>query len=180
TTVPQGGGAYSGGYTWSLAGVRSGLLLAALYPTSVAAPTSGWYGSAIPSGWVAHTNTGVCQTPQAGTTLGGKLTNYKAQIYLKTDVEYLQEDNVPIIVQSDGFHARAGSSIILNPQSGIPAVHVLYNDPVVGWTEVFDSLGSALEYSDLPRSFDVPTSDPLYVPNPGATDIPAIQNRGYI
>jgi hypothetical protein len=180
TTVPAGGGAYSGGYTWSLAGVRSGLLLAALYPTSVAPPASGWYGSAIPSGWVAHTNTGVCQTPQAGTTLGGKLTNYKAQIYLKTDVEYLQEDNVPIIVQSDGFHARAGSSIILNPQSGIPAVHVLYNDPVVGWTEVLDSLGSALEYSDLPRSFDVPTSDPLYVPNPGATDIPAIQNRGYI
>jgi hypothetical protein len=180
TTVPQGGGAYAGGYTWSLAGVRSGLLLAALYPSSVAAPANGWYGSAIPPGWVAHTNTGVCQTPQAGATLGGKLTNYQAQIYLKTDVEYLQEDNVPIIVQSDGFHARAGSSVILNPQSGIPTVHILYNDPVAGWTEVFDSLGSELEYSDLPRSFDVPTSDPLYVPNPGATDVPAMQNRGYI
>jgi hypothetical protein len=37
---------------------------------------------------------------------------------------------------------------------------------VVGWTEIFDSLGSALEYSDLPRSFDVPTSDPLFVPEP--------------
>jgi hypothetical protein len=180
TTVPQGGGAYSGGYTWSLAGVRSGLLLAALYPTSVAAPANGWYGSTIPSGWVAHTNTGVCQTPQAGTTLGGKLTNYKAQIYLETDLEYLQEDNIPIIVQSDGFHARAGSSVILNPQSGTPTVHILYNDPVVGWTEIFDSLGSELEYSDLPRSFDVPTSDPLYVPNPGATDLPAIQNRSWI
>ncbi|MGD1100846.1 MAG: hypothetical protein ABSA59_02175 [Terriglobia bacterium] len=180
TTVPAGGGAYSGGYTWSLAGVRSGLLLAALYPTSVAQPASGWYGSAIPAGWVAHTNTGVCQTPQAGTTLGGKLTNYQAQIYIKTDLEYLQEDNVPIIVQSDGFHARAGSSVILNPESGIPTVHILYNDPVAGWTEVFDSLGSELEYSDLPRSFDVPTSDPLFVPNPGSTDLPAIQNRGYI
>jgi hypothetical protein len=180
TTVPIGSGAYAGGYTWSLAGVHSGLLLAALYPTSVAQPASGWYGSAIPSGWVAHTNTGVCQTPQAGTTLGGKLTNYKAQIYVKTDIEYLLEDNVPIIVQSDGFHARAGSSVILNPESGIPAVHILYNDPVVGWTEIFDSMGSELEYSDLPRSFDVPTSDPLFVPNPGSTDVPAIQNRGYI
>ncbi|MGO8792687.1 MAG: hypothetical protein ACLQVL_35595 [Terriglobia bacterium] len=180
TTVPIGGGAYAGGYTWSLGGVRAGMLLAALYPTSVAPPASGWSGSTIPAGWVAHTNTGVCQTPQAGSTLGGKLTNYKAQIYVKTDLEYLQEDNIPIIVQSDGFHARAGSSVIVNPESGIPTVHILYNDPVVGWTEVFDSLGSALEYSDLPRSFDVPTSDPLFVPNPGATDLPAMQNRSYI
>ncbi len=115
TTVPPGSGAYAGGYTWSLAGVRPGLLLAALYPTSVAPPASGWYGPAIPSGWVAHTNTGVCQTPQAGTTLGGKLTNYKAQIYVKTDIEYLLEDNIPIIVQSDGFHARAGSSVMATP-----------------------------------------------------------------
>ena len=180
TMVPAGGGAYAGGYTWSLAGVRTGLLLAVLYPTSVAQPASGWYGPAIPAGWVAHTNTGVCQTPQAGTTLGGKLSSYKAQIYLKTDIEYLQEDNIPIIVQSDGFHARAGSSVILNPGSGTPTVHILYNDPVAGWTEVFDSLGAELEYSDLPRSFDVPTSDPLYVPNSGASDTPALQNRGYI
>jgi hypothetical protein len=180
TTVPIGGGAYAGGYTWSLANVHPGLLLAALYPTSVAQPASGWYGPAIPAGWVAHTNTGVCQTPQAGATLGGKLSSYKAQIYVKTDVEYLVEDDVPIIVQSDGFHARAGSSVILNPNSGTPAVHILYNDPVAGWTEIFDSMGLELEYSDLPRSFDIPTSDPLYVPNPGATDIAAMQNRAYI
>jgi len=178
TTVPAGGGAYAGGYTWSLAGVRAGLLLAVLYPTSVAAPVTGWCGPAIPSGWVAHTNTGVCQTPQSGNTLGGKLTNYKAQIYVKTDLEYLQEDNVPIIVQSDGFHARAGSSVM--PMPGKAAVHILYDDPVVGWTEVFDSMGSELEYSDLPRSFDLPTSDPLFVPDPGLTDLPAMQNRGYI
>ncbi len=178
TTVPAGGGAYAGGYTWSLANVHQGLLLAALYPTSVAQPASGWSGAAIPSGWVAHTNTGVCQTPQAGTTLGGKLTDYKAQIYVKTDIEYLQEDNVPIIVQSDGFHARAGSSVIAAP--GTAAVHILYNDPIVGWTEVLDSLGTELEYSDLPRSFDIPTSDPLFVPNPGSTDVPAMQNRSYI
>jgi hypothetical protein len=178
TTVPPGSGAYAGGYTWSLANVHPGLLIAALYPTSVAPPANGWCGAAIPAGWVAHTNTGVCQVPQGGTTLGGKLSSYKAQIYVKTDAEYLLEDNVPIIVQSDGFHARAGSSVIATP--GTPAVHILYNDPVVGWTEIFDSMGSELEYSDLPRSFDVPTSDPLFVPNPGATDVPAIQNRAYI
>lgn len=180
TTVPAGAGAYAGGYTWSLGGVRAGLLLAALYPSSVPPPANGWYGAALPPGWIAHTNTGVCQAPQQGTTLGGKLAAYKAQIYVKTDIEYLLEDNVPIVVQSDGFHARAGGSLILNQNSGVPAVHILYNDPVVGWTEVFDSLGSELEYSDLPRSFDIPTSDPLFVPNPGATNVPAMQNRGYI
>src|SRR5208337_919605 len=63
---------------------------------------------------------------------------------------------------------------------GNAAVHILYNDPVVGWTEVFDSMGSELQYSDLPRSFDLPTSDPLYVPDPGSTELPAMQNRGYI
>jgi len=180
TTVPVGGGAYAGAYTWSLGNVHPGLLIAALYPTSVSQPVNGWSGASIPSGWVAHTNTGVCQPPQAGTTLGGKLTNYKAQIYIQTDIEYLQEDNIPIIVQSDGFHARVGSSITLSSASGTPAVHILYNDPIVGWTEVFDSLSAELEYSDLPRSFDVPTSDPLYVPNPGTTNIPAIQNRSFI
>ncbi len=178
TVVPTGSGAYGGAYTWSMANVFPGLLLAALYPTSVTQPSSGWYGSTIPAGWVAHTNTGVCQTPQANATLGGQLTGYKAQVYIKTDIEYLLEDNIPIIVQSDGFHARAGSSLIATP--GTTEVHILYDDPVVGWTEIFDSAGEELAYSDLPRSFDVPTSDPLYVPDPGATDLPAIQNRGYI
>ena len=178
TTGPAGGGAYAGGYTWSLAGVRAGLLLAALYPTSIAPPASGWSGSTIPTGWVAHTNTGVCQAPEAGASLGGKLTNYKAQVYIQTDLEYLLEDNIPIIVQSDGFHARAGSSAMATP--GTAEVHILYNDPVVGWTEISDSLGSALEYSDLPRSFDVPTSDPLFVPDPGATDLPTMQSRSFI
>ena len=178
TVVPLGAGAYAGGYTWSLGNVHPGLLLAALYPTRVARPAVGWSGAAIPTGWVAHTNTGVCQTPQAGTTLGGKLSAYKAQIYVKTDIEYLLEDNVPIIVQSDGFHARAGSSLIATP--GTAAVHILYNDPIAGWTEILDSLASELEYSDLPRSFDIPANDPLFVPNPGATNLPAMQNRSYI
>jgi hypothetical protein len=178
TTAPAGSGPYAGGYTWSVGNVHPGLLLAALYPSRVAPPASGWCGAVIPAGWVAHTNTGVCQTPQPGTTLGGKLASYKAQIYVKTDIEYLLEDNVPIIVQSDGFHARAGSSVIATP--GTPAVHILYNDPVAGWTEILDSAASELAYSDLPRSFDVPANDPLFVPNPGASNIPAIQNRSYI
>jgi len=169
-TIPNAG-------TWSLARVHPGLLLAALYPASVPQPASGWYGFAIPAGWVAHTNLGVCQAAGAN-QLGGKLTDYKAQIYVKTDIEYLQEDNIPIIVHSDGFHARVGSSVI--PTGGTPALHILYNDPLVGWTEVYDSLESELVYQELPRSFDLPTSDPLFVPNPGATDIPAIQNRSYI
>jgi hypothetical protein len=169
-TIPNAG-------TWSLARVHPGLLLAALYPASVPQPASGWYGPALPTGWVAHTNSGVCAA--AGPNqLGGKLRDYKAQIYVKTDIEYLQEDNVPIIVQSDGFHARVGSSVI--PAGGTPTVHILYNDPQVGWTEVHDSFESELAYQELPRSFDLPTSDPLFVPNPGATDIPAMQNRSYI
>ena len=172
-----GGDAVSNGGTWSMAGVHPGLLLAALYPASVPPPANGWCGSAIPTGWVAHTNTGVCQTPGLN-QLGGKLTNYKAQVYVKTDIEYLQEDNIPIIVQSDGFHARAGSSVV--PGTGTPSVHILYNDPLAGWTEVHNSLESQLASQDLPRSYDVPTNDPLFVPNPGATNIPAIQNRSYI
>jgi len=171
------GGPNSGAQTWSLGGVNQGLLLAALYPTSVSQPSNGWSGAAIPAGWVSHTNSGVCQVP--GTNqVGGKLTSYKAQVYVKTDIEYLQEDNIPIIVQSDGFHARAGSSVV--PAAGTPAVHILYNDPVAGWTEVYDSLESELAYQGLPLSFIIPTNDPLYVPNPGSTDIPAIQNRSFI
>jgi hypothetical protein len=177
TASLAGGGAYSGAYTWSLGGISQGLLLAALYPVSIPAPAPGWHGSAIPAGWLAHTNSGVCGVPGANQP-GGKLANYKAQVFVKTDIEYLQEDNIPIIVQSDGFHARAGSSVV--PAAGTPAVHILYNDPVAGWTEVHDSLSSGLAYQGMPLSFDVPVNDPLYVANPGGTNVPAIQNRSYI
>ena len=175
-TAP-GGNAIPNAATWSLAGVHPGLLLAALYPASVSPPASGWNGTAIPPSWLAHTNLGVCQMPGPN-QLGGKLSDYKAQIYVKTDIEYLEEDNVPIIVQSDGFHARVGSSVI--PASGTPVVHILYNDAVAGWTELYESLETELAYQDLPRSFDIPISDPLFVSNPGVSNIPAIQNRSYI
>ncbi len=176
TTAP-GGNAIPNAGTWSLGSVHPGQLLAVLYPTSVSRPATGWYGSTIPGGWVAHTNTGVAETPGPN-QLGGKLLGYKAQIYVKTDIEYLQEDNIPIVVQSDGFHARVGLSVV--PSSGTPAVHILFDDPVAGWTEVYDSLQSELVYQDLPRSYDIPTSDPLFVANPGATNLPALQNRSYI
>lgn len=178
TASPIGGGAYSGAYTWSIGGVSlAGVMLAVLYPTSVSQPSPGWFGSTIPAGWAAHTNTGVCQVPSANQP-GGKLSNFKAQIFVKTDIEYLQEDNIPIIVQSDGFHARAGSSVV--PAAGTASAHILYNDPVAGWTEVYDSLESDLAFQGLPLSFNIPTSDPLYVPNPGGTNLPAIQNRSFI
>jgi len=175
-TAPDGN-AIPNAATWSLAGVHTGFLFAALYPANVAQPPTGWYGSAIPGGWVAHTNLGVSQPP-GPSQLGGKLTNYKAQIYVKTDVEYLQEDNIPLVVQSDGFHARVGSSVIT--AAGTPVVHILYNDPVAGWTEVYESLEAQLAYQSLPRSFDIPTNDPLYVPNVAASNIPSLQNRSYI
>jgi hypothetical protein len=102
---------------WGAQVLGAGVLIAVLYPTSVSQPSSGWSGEYLPAGWLCHSNTGV----------GYKLRDYFARIYAKTDVEYLQEDNIPIIVQDD-FHARCGSSHPLYP--GLPTVHVMYNDPV--------------------------------------------------
>lgn len=178
TSVLRGSGSYTGPYTFSVANVSFGQLLAVLYPTTVSQPATGWSGAAIPAGWVSHTNTGVCQYPQVGVTLGGKLSAYKAQVYTYNGTaETLVEDNIPIVVQSDGFHARAGSSVYLSPAAGVtPTVHICYNDPVAGWTEVYSSLQSTRTYEDLPRSYDVSTNDPLYVANPVA-GTPAMQNR---
>ncbi|MGO8732083.1 MAG: hypothetical protein ACLQVM_04735 [Terriglobia bacterium] len=152
---------------WGAQVLGAGVVMAVLYPTSVAQPSSGWSGEYLPAGWLCHSNTGV----------GYKLTNYFARIYAKTDVEYLQEDNIPIIVQDD-FHARCGS--ILVPRPGLPTVHVMYNDPVKGPTQVCTSLAAAWAFPSLPLSFIVPTSDPLYFPDPTATNGAALQNRSYI
>src|SRR5438552_237124 len=124
---------------WWLPSVTSaGTLIAALYPASVAQPAGGSHGTTLPAGWISHTNTGV----------GAKLTNYKAQIFSKTDVEYLQEDNVPIIVQ-DPCHARIGSSVV--PAAGTVSMQILYNDPVAGWISEFDLLQTLAAYPGLPR-----------------------------
>jgi hypothetical protein len=156
-----------GGY-WGAQITNPGLVVAVLYPASVPQPASGWYGATLPAGWLCHSNTGI----------GQKLSNYFARIYSKTDIEYIQEDNIPIIVQ-DSYHARCGSSVV--PAPGEVTLHILYNDPVLGVPVlVYTSLAGQSELSDLPLSFIVPTSDPLYVPDTTQTNCPAFQNRSYI
>jgi len=167
-TTALGGDAFESAGTFSVASVAPGLLLAVLYPASVAQPASGWSGAQVPAGWVAHSNMGI----------GSQLSNYKAQVFVKTDIEYLQEDNIPILMQADDFHARCGSSVW--PGEGAPTVHVLYNDPVAGWITVYSSMQSLAAYQGLARSFDVPTSDPLYDPNPTLSNAAALQNRSFI
>ncbi len=157
----------SGVYTWSVASAQAGNVIAVLYPTTVSQPGVGSSFATLPAGWVAHSNMGV----------GQKLTNYKAKIFSKTDIEYLQEDNVPIIVQ-DAHHARSGSSVI--PAAGTMTMHIYTNDPAVGWTQVFTTLQNLAAYKDLPRSLDVPTSDPNYVADPTTTSAAVIQNRSFI
>jgi hypothetical protein len=152
---------------WAAQVPNQGLVIAVLYPTSVPQPAVGFSCSVLPAGWICHSNTGV----------GYKLTDYFARIYAKTDVEYLQEDNIPIIVQDD-YHARCGSSLVLRP--GTPTVHVMYVDPVKGPTQVCTSLAADWAFPSLPLSFVVPTSDPLYFPDPTATEGAALQNRSYI
>src|SRR5947208_2140712 len=156
-----------GAAVWGPANAAAGAVIAVLYPTSVSQPPSGSFFGALPAGWLAHSNTGV----------GKKLSSYFARVYSKTDIEYLQEDNVPIIVQ-DAHHARCGSSVI--PASGALTVHVVYSDPVVGPTMVFTSLQNLAAYQGLVRSFQVPTSDPLYVPDLTATNAAALENRSFI
>ncbi|HMD97334.1 MAG TPA: hypothetical protein VKM93_08435 [Terriglobia bacterium] len=152
---------------WAAQVIGPGLVVAVLYPSSVPQPSTGWSGAHLPAGWICHSNTGI----------GSKLTGYFARIYSKTDIEYLQEDNIPIILQ-DPYHARCGSSVV--PAAGTTTVHIVYQDPVAGPTLVYTSLETISAFASLPKSFAVPTSDPLYVADPTATDIPALQNRSYI
>lgn len=152
---------------WAAQVAGPGLVVAALYPASMPQPTPGAYSPSLPPGWIAHTNTGI----------GLKLSQYFGRIYSKTDVEYLQEDTIPIVIQ-DPYHARVGSSVV--PAPGTVTLHILYQDPVNGPTLVYTSLANQSAFSDLPLSFVVPTSDPLYVPDPTSTNIGALQNRSYI
>ena len=152
---------------WAAQVIGPGLVIAALYPSTVPQPAPGAAFSSLPAGWIAHTNTGI----------GPRLASYFARIYSKTDIEYLLEDNIPIVVQ-DAYHARVGSSAI--PEPGTVTVHVLYQDPVNGPTLVYSSLANESAFADLPLSFVVPSSDPLYVPDPTTTNIGALRNRSYI
>lgn len=156
-----------GAATWGAVSAAAGAVIALLYPATRPQPASGSFFGAPPAGWLAHSNSGV----------GKKLSSYFARFYSKTDIEYLQEDNVPILVQ-DAHHARAGSSVVL--AAGTLTVHIIYIDPVAGPTTVFTSLQNLAAYRGLPRSFSVPTSDPLYVPDVTATNVAALQNRSFI
>lgn len=156
--------------TWSASisyGGTPGAMLAVLYPTSVAQPSSGWFGATLPAGWKAHSNMGV----------GKKLADYLGRVYSKTDIEYLKEDNLPVIVQ-DAHHARVGSTKVMG--TGTPTMHVVYNDPVAGWLSVFSTLQHQAVFGALPRSLEVPTSDPVYVPDVTITNSAAVQNRSWI
>ena len=111
--------------------------------------------------------------------MGNKLRDYFVRVYAKTDIEYLQEDNIPIIVQ-DSIHARFGSSLV--PAAGTPTAHLVYNDAVLGPVELYSTLENSAVYSDLPRSIEVPPGDPDYV-SPGllaGSSTPYIQNRCWI
>src|SRR5574340_810252 len=109
----------SGSATWGPVTAATGAVIAALYPSTAPQPALGAAFATLPVGWLAHSNTGV----------GTKLANYFARVYTKTDIEYLQEDNIPIVVQ-DAHHARVGSS--LAPAPGALTVHIVYQDPVAG------------------------------------------------
>jgi hypothetical protein len=156
--------------TWSASLTHSGTpgaLIAALYPTSVAQPAPDWFGATLPAGWRAHTNMGV----------GRRLLDYIGRVYSKTDIEYLQEDNLPVIVQ-DAHHARLGSTRVMG--AGTPTMHLIANDPVAGWLNVFSTLQHLAVFADLPRSLDIPISDPLFVPDVTLTNSAALQHRSWI
>lgn len=154
--------------TWGGINAGAGTVIAFLMPAASAQPAPGSFTSGI-TGWVAHSNTGV----------GNKLHDYFARIYLKTDIEYLQEDNVPLIVQ-DSTHARLGSSVVVG--EGTPIAHVIYNDPQLGPVDLYSTLQNLAVYSDLPRSIEVPPGDPDLV-GPGtvtSSNLAYIQNRCWI
>lgn len=152
--------------SWAMPVGSAGTAIAVLYPNSVAPPsTIGADFSVLPSGWIAHSNTG----------LGPKLTGYYAQFYSMTDIEYLQEDNIPVVVQ-DALHASCGSSVV--PATGTVTVHILQDNAIAGPQLVFSSAQSS--YEALPRSFDIPTTDPLYVENPAQSNQAPLADRSFI
>ena len=164
----QGSSAIAADNTWSVASVHAGTVIAFLMPVGSTQPAAGSSTSLV-TGWTSHSNVGV----------GNKLRDYYIRVYAKTDKEYLQEDNIPIIVQ-DSTHARFGSSVI--PATGTPTAHIIYNDPVLGPVDLYSTLQNLAVYSDLPRSIEVPPGDPDYA-SPGivaSSNTAYIQNRSWI
>lgn len=144
----QGSSAIAPDDTWRVASVAAGTVVAFLMPATAPQPSPGSWTAEV-TAWIAHSNLGI----------GTRLRDYFVRIFAKTDIEYLQEDNIPLIVQ-DSMHARFGSSRPI--ASGIPTAHVIYNDPVLGEVDLYSTLQNLAVYSDLPRSIEVPASDPDY------------------
>jgi hypothetical protein len=164
----QGSASIAADGTWQVPGVSTGTVIAFLMPANSPQPAQGSFTPTV-AGWAAHSNTGV----------GQKLRDYFVRIYSKTDIEYLQEDNVAIIVQ-DSTHARFGSSVVIG--SGMPTAHVIYDDPQLGPVDLYSTLQNLAVYSDLPRSIEVPPGDPDYA-GPGtvtSSNVAYIQNRCWI
>ncbi|HEV2349010.1 MAG TPA: hypothetical protein VG028_04090 [Terriglobia bacterium] len=164
----QGSSLIAADNTWALAGVHAGTVIAFLMPASSTQPAAGSSTSLV-SGWTSHSNLGV----------GNKLADYFIRVYAKTDIEYLQEDQIPILVQ-DSTHARFGSSVV--PAAGTLTAHMIYNDPVLGPVDLYSTLQNEAVYADLPRSIEVPPGDPDYA-SPGvlaSSNTAYIQNRCWI
>lgn len=164
----QGSSAIATDGTWSVPNVSAGTVIAFLMPSAAPQPGPGSSTTQV-TGWVAHSNLGV----------GTRLRDYFVRVYSKISTENLQEDNIPIIVQ-DSTHARFGTSVA--PAAGTPTAHVIFNDPVLGEVDLFSTLQNQAILADLPRSIEVPTSDPDYA-TPGemtASNTAFIQNRASI
>ncbi|MEJ2010128.1 MAG: hypothetical protein P8Z30_18565, partial [Acidobacteriota bacterium] len=168
TLYYQGSATLASDGTWTVPSVQPGTVIVFLMDATTTQPAAGSSTSSV-KGWVAHSNMGV----------GTKLRDYFARVTVKTDIEYLQEDNIPIIVQ-DSTHARFGTSLAVN--SGTPVVHVLYNDPTLGAVDLYSTLQNLAVYSDLPREVEVPPGDPDFVSAEQLTssNVAAIQNRCWI
>ncbi|TAM79187.1 MAG: hypothetical protein EPN47_19455 [Acidobacteria bacterium] len=164
----QGSATIASGGTWTQPFVQPGTVIAFLMDAGAPQPAA---GSSTPSvaGWIAHSNTGV----------GKKLKDYFARVTVKTYLESVVEDNIPIIVQ-DSTHARFGTSLAIG--SGTLVAHVFYNDPSLGPVDLYSTLQSPAAYPDLPREVEVPPSDPDFFTAAQLTssNLPAVQNRCWI
>lgn len=164
----QGSSNITSDAVWSLPSVSPGTVMAFLMPANSAPPAPGAAVSTV-NGWVSHTNLGV----------GNRLADYFVRLYVKTDAEYLQEDNIPIVVQ-DALHARYGASRWIS--AGTPVAHVIYRHPQLGPIDTYSTAQNAAVLTDLPRSLDVPPGDPSYK-DPAqlsASNLPSLGNRSWI
>jgi len=164
----QGSSPVASDGTWNIPSAHPGAVIAFLMPSTTPQPAQGSSTSLV-TGWLAHSNSGV----------GNKLRDYFVRLMVKTDIEYLQEDNVPVFLQ-DSTHARFGSSLVVAP--GTPVAHVLYNHPQLGPVDLYSTAQNAAVYSDLPRSIEVPPGDPDFAsPDQSVhSNLASIQNRCWI